>query len=212
MTDPSTGRCAGRYVDPLRHDADDVGWMVNRTPLLSRRTGAGHEVDCDIRLVPGFRFVEKLHACRLPWIRQLKVRDENDETFMIADFPGHRSCLIAFHPYRPGQVVTYNGGGSVATGSNAPPSRTVTVRADPRPRMGLDVGRSGRDDHQRRRPDHRRRHRRQRPQGQGIQGRITKPPNLPHSRYGSGAFCRLWARRGSFRGVAWCAGGRRSMC
>ena len=29
----------------------------------------------------------------------------------------------------PGQVVTYNGGGSVATGSNAPPSRTVTVRA-----------------------------------------------------------------------------------
>lgn len=110
--------------------------MVNRTPLLSRRTGAGHEVDCDIRLVPGFRFVEKLHACRLPWIRQLKVRDENDETFMIADFPGHRSCLIAFHPYRPGQVVTYNGGGSVATGSNAPPSRTVTVRADPRPRMG----------------------------------------------------------------------------
>ena len=104
--------------------------MVNRTPLLSRRTGAGHEVDCDIRLVPGFRFVEKLHACRLPWIRQLKVRDENDETFMIADFPGHRSCLIAFHPYRPGQVVTYNGGGSVATGSNAPPAtRTVTVRS-----------------------------------------------------------------------------------
>lgn len=48
---------------------------------------------------------------------------------MIADFPGHRSCLIAFHPYRPGQVVAYNGGGSVATGSNAPPSRTVTVRA-----------------------------------------------------------------------------------
>ncbi len=41
---------------------------------------------------------------------------------------------------------------------------------------------------------------------------ITKPPNLPHSRYGSGAFRRLWARRGSFRGVAWCAGGRRSMC
>ena len=30
----------------------------------------------------------------------------------------------------PGQVVTYNGGGSVATGSNAPPAtRTVTVRA-----------------------------------------------------------------------------------
>lgn len=30
----------------------------------------------------------------------------------------------------PGQVVTYNGGGSVATGGNAPPaSRTVTVRA-----------------------------------------------------------------------------------
>ena len=176
MADPSTGRCAGRYVDPLRHDADDVGWMVNHTPLLSRRTGAGHEVDRNIRLVPGFRFVEKLHACRLPWIRQLKVRDENDETFMIADFPGHRSCLIAFHPYRPGQVVAYNGGGSVATGSNAPPSRTVTVRADPRPRMGLDVGRSGRDDHQRRRPDHRRRHRRQRPQGQGIQGRITRSP------------------------------------
>lgn len=88
MTDSSTGRCAGRYVDPLRHDADDVGWMVNRTPLLSRRTGAGHEVDRNIRLVPGFRFVEKLHACRLPWIRQLKIRDENDETFMIADFPG----------------------------------------------------------------------------------------------------------------------------
>lgn len=41
---------------------------------------------------------------------------------------------------------------------------------------------------------------------------ITKPPNLPHSRYGSGAFRRLRARRGSFRGVAWCAGGRRSMC
>ena len=95
MTDSSTGRCAGRYVDPLRHDADDVGWMVNHTPLLSRRTGAGHEVDRNIRLVPGFRFVEKLHACRLPWIRQLKIRDENDETFMIADFPGHRSCLIA---------------------------------------------------------------------------------------------------------------------
>lgn len=70
--------------------------MVNHTPLLSRRTGAGHEVDRNIRLVPGFRFVEKLHACRLPWIRQLKIRDENDETFMIADFPGHRSCLIAF--------------------------------------------------------------------------------------------------------------------
>ena len=52
---------------------------------------------------PGFRFVEKLHACRLPWIRQLKIRDENDETFMIADFPGHRSCLIAFHPYRHGK-------------------------------------------------------------------------------------------------------------
>lgn len=68
--------------------------MVNHTPLLSRRTGAGHEVDRNIRLVPGFRFVEKLHACRLPWIRQLKIRDENDETFMIADFPGHRSCLI----------------------------------------------------------------------------------------------------------------------
>ena len=212
MADPSTGRCAGRYVDPLRHDADDVGWMVNRTPLLSRRTGAGHEVDCDIRLVPGFRFVEKLHACRLPWIRQLKVRDENDETFMIADFPGHRSCLIAFHPYRPGQVVTYNGGGSVATGSNAPPSCTVTVRADPRPRMGLDVGRSGRDDYQCRRPDCR-----------VVIGASTlkhtppstdktKPPNLPHSRYGSGAFRRLWARRGSFRGVAWCAAGRRSMC
>ena len=103
MTDSSTGRCAGRYVDPLRHDADDVGWMVNHTPLLSRRTGAGHEVDRNIRLVPGFRFVEKLHACRLPWIRQLKIRDENDETFMIADFPGHRSCLIAFHPYRHGK-------------------------------------------------------------------------------------------------------------
>ncbi|MGE4626595.1 LysM peptidoglycan-binding domain-containing protein, partial [Bifidobacterium longum subsp. infantis] len=30
----------------------------------------------------------------------------------------------------PGQVVTYNGGGSVATGSNAPPAtRTVTVRS-----------------------------------------------------------------------------------
>lgn len=29
----------------------------------------------------------------------------------------------------PGQVVTYNGGGSIATGSNAPPSRTVTVRS-----------------------------------------------------------------------------------
>ena len=103
MTDSSTGRCAGRYVDPLRHDADDVGWMVNHTPLLSRRTGAGHEVDRNIRLVPGFRFVEKLHACRLPWSRQLKIRDENDETFMIADFPGHRSCLIAFHPYRHGK-------------------------------------------------------------------------------------------------------------
>ena len=103
MTDSSTGRCAGRYVDPLRHDADDVGWMVNRTPLLSRRTGAGHEVDRNIRLVPGFRFIEKLHACRLPRIRQLKIRDENDETFMIADFPGHRSCLIAFHPYRHGK-------------------------------------------------------------------------------------------------------------
>ena len=97
--------------------------MVNHTPLLSRRTGAGHEVDRNIRLVPGFRFVEKLHACRLPWIRQLKIRDENDETFMIADFPGHRSCLIAFHPYRPGQVVTYNGGGSVATGSRGGSSR-----------------------------------------------------------------------------------------
>lgn len=60
--------------------------MVNRTPLLSRRTGAGHEVDRNIRLVPGFRFIEKLHACRLPRIRQLKIRDENDETFMIADF------------------------------------------------------------------------------------------------------------------------------
>ena len=62
MTDSSTGRCAGRYVDPLRHDADDVGWMVNHTPLLSRRTGAGHEVDRNIRLVPGFRFVEKLRV------------------------------------------------------------------------------------------------------------------------------------------------------
>ena len=30
----------------------------------------------------------------------------------------------------PGQVVTYNGGGSTATGGNAPPAtRTVTVRA-----------------------------------------------------------------------------------
>lgn len=29
----------------------------------------------------------------------------------------------------PGQVVRYNGGGSVATASNAPPSRTVTVRS-----------------------------------------------------------------------------------
>ena len=40
--------------------------MVNRTPLLSRRTGAGHEVDRNIRLVPGFRFVEKLHALTAP--------------------------------------------------------------------------------------------------------------------------------------------------
>lgn len=49
---------------------------------------------------------------------------------MIADFPRHRSCLIAFHPYRPGQVVACNGGGSVAAGSNAPPAtRTVTVRS-----------------------------------------------------------------------------------
>ena len=55
-------------------------------------------------IVPGFRFVEKLHACRLPWIRQLKIRDENDETFMIADFPGHRSCLIAFI-----HIATVNG-------------------------------------------------------------------------------------------------------
>ena len=46
----------------------------------------------------------------------------------------------------------------------------IGARADARPRMGLDVGRSGRDDHQRRRPDHRRRHRRKHPQGQGIQG------------------------------------------
>ena len=29
----------------------------------------------------------------------------------------------------PGQVVRYNGGGSVSTASNAPPSRTVTVRS-----------------------------------------------------------------------------------
>ena len=49
-------------------------------------------------------------------------------------------------------------------------SHAKRTRADPRPRMGLDVGRSGRDDHQRRRPDHRRRHRRKHPQGQGIQG------------------------------------------
>ena len=118
MTDSSTGRCAGRYVDPLRHDADDAGWMVNRTPLLSRRTGAGHEVDRNIRLVPGFRFVEKLHACRLPRIRQLKVRDENDETFMIADFPGHRSCLIAFHPYRPRADRVFFGGGALRESSH----------------------------------------------------------------------------------------------
>lgn len=39
--------------------------------------------------------------------------------------------------------------------------------------------RSGRDDHQRRRPGHRRRHRRKHPQGQGIQNRITiKTPPL----------------------------------
>lgn len=88
MTDSRTGRCAGRYVgryvdrcagryaDPLRYDADDVDWVVNRTPLLGRKTEAGHEVDRKMRLVPGFRFVEKLHACRLLRIGQLKGRDK----------------------------------------------------------------------------------------------------------------------------------------
>ena len=76
MTDSGAGRYVGRYADPLRHDADDVGWVVNRTPLLGRKTEAGHEVDRKMRLVPGFRFVEKLHVCRLLRTGQLKGRDE----------------------------------------------------------------------------------------------------------------------------------------
>ena len=96
-----------------------------------RTTGTGTQV-C------GFTIASTPRA----WNRQANQYEDGQSLFMRCsawrDLAGHCAQSLSrwsvpsgnLNLIYPGQVVTYNGGGSVATGSNAPPAtRTVTVRA-----------------------------------------------------------------------------------